>query len=211
MRQQTEHIAGWLAFHITVETAEKDKPCGHGPILQQRQRGAQIEGEKPRQTPCVPEKPHPDTRLLLRGRTENPRFLADRHGQASVCHHYGQATYGQYARALTATGAASGRIELRPLLHNAHTRTFKARADIGTAVREYAGYGRLEGLGGQALPAAVYAPLVPLLNLFMPDQKFKNKTRAGSKEIKAYDEHGVKQYFLSLFCYRKLQDGQFCV
>jgi hypothetical protein len=51
-----------------------------------------------------------------------------------------------------------------------------------------AGYDRLEGLEEQALPAAVYKPLVSLLNFFMLTQKLKSKTRAGSKEIKTYDE-----------------------
>jgi hypothetical protein len=55
-------------------------------------------------------------------------------------------------------------------------------------VREYAGYDRLEGLEEQALLAAVYRPLVPLLNFFMPTQKLKSKTRVGSKEIKVYDD-----------------------
>jgi hypothetical protein len=36
--------------------------------------------------------------------------------------------------------------------------------------------------------AAIYKPLVPLLNFFMPSQKLSSKTRAGSKEIKVYDE-----------------------
>ena len=36
--------------------------------------------------------------------------------------------------------------------------------------------------------AAVYEPLVPLLNFFMPSQKLKSKTRVGSKEIKVYDK-----------------------
>jgi hypothetical protein len=58
----------------------------------------------------------------------------------------------------------------------------------GTVVREYTGYDRLEGLEEQALLAAVYKPLVPLLNFFMPTQKLKTKTRVGSKEIKVYDE-----------------------
>ena len=58
----------------------------------------------------------------------------------------------------------------------------------GSVVREYAGYDRLEGLEEQALLAVVYKPPVPLLNFFMPAQKLKSKTRAGSKEIKACDE-----------------------
>jgi hypothetical protein len=58
----------------------------------------------------------------------------------------------------------------------------------GAVVREYAGYDRLEGAQEQALLAAVYEPLVPLLNFFMPTQKLKSKTRVGSKEIKVYDD-----------------------
>jgi hypothetical protein len=58
----------------------------------------------------------------------------------------------------------------------------------GAVVRTYAGYDRLEGSEEQALLAAVYTPLVPLLNFFMPTQKLKSKTRIGSKEIKVYDE-----------------------
>jgi transposase InsO family protein len=58
----------------------------------------------------------------------------------------------------------------------------------GAVVRTYIGYDRLEGLEEQALLAAVYRPLVPLLNFFMPTQKLKSKTRIGSKEIKVYDE-----------------------
>jgi hypothetical protein len=58
----------------------------------------------------------------------------------------------------------------------------------GAVVREYAGYDRLEGREEQTLLAAVYTPLVPLLNFFMPTQKLKSKTRVGSKEIKVYDE-----------------------
>jgi hypothetical protein len=58
----------------------------------------------------------------------------------------------------------------------------------GAVVREYVGYDRLEGLQEQALLAAVYTPLTPLLNFFMPTQKLKSKTRGGSKETKVYDE-----------------------
>jgi transposase InsO family protein len=58
----------------------------------------------------------------------------------------------------------------------------------GAVVREYVGYDRLEGMEEQALLAAVYQPLAPLLNFFMPTQKLKSKTRVGSKELKVYDE-----------------------
>jgi hypothetical protein len=142
---------------------------------------------------------------------------------------------------LTATDVASGWIELRSLLNNAQSWTFKALTDIkntvplpvlefhsdngsefinhateiwctteklpftrsrdqkkndncfveqknGAVVREYVGYDRLSGFEEQALLAAVYAPLVPLLNFFMPSRKLSGKTRIGSKEIKSYDE-----------------------
>jgi hypothetical protein len=58
----------------------------------------------------------------------------------------------------------------------------------GAVVREYVGCDRLSGFKEQALLAAVYTPLVPLLNFFMPSQKLKSKTRVGSKEIKVYDQ-----------------------
>jgi hypothetical protein len=46
--------------------------------------------------------------------------------------------------------------------------TVRVEQKNGAVVREYAGYDRLESLEEQALPAAVYKPLVPLLNFFMP-------------------------------------------
>jgi hypothetical protein len=58
----------------------------------------------------------------------------------------------------------------------------------GAVVRSYVGYDRLEGFEEQALLSAVYEPLTPLLNFFMPTQKLIKKTRIGSKEIKVYDE-----------------------
>jgi hypothetical protein len=57
----------------------------------------------------------------------------------------------------------------------------------GAVVREYAGYDRLEGSEEQALLAAIYSPLAPLLNFFMPTTKLKSKTRVGSKETRVYD------------------------
>ena len=47
-----------------------------------------------------------------------------------VRHHCGQATVGRYLHTLTATDVASGWIELRSLLNNAHKWTFEALADI---------------------------------------------------------------------------------
>jgi hypothetical protein len=50
-------------------------------------------------------------------------------------------------------------------------------------VREYSGHDQLEGHAEETLLAAVYKPMVPLLNFFMPSQKLSSKTWAGSKEI----------------------------
>jgi hypothetical protein len=58
----------------------------------------------------------------------------------------------------------------------------------GAVVREYVGYDRLEGIEEQILLSAVYKPLTPLLNFFMPTQKLKSKTRVDSKEFKVYDD-----------------------
>ena len=58
----------------------------------------------------------------------------------------------------------------------------------GAVVREYVGCDRLSGTEEQALLAAIYAPLAPLLNFFMPTRKLKSKTRIGSKAIRVYDE-----------------------
>jgi hypothetical protein len=58
----------------------------------------------------------------------------------------------------------------------------------GEREKPHIGCDRLSGFEEQALLAAVYTPLVPLLNFFMSAQKLKSKTRSGSKKIKAYDE-----------------------
>jgi hypothetical protein len=58
----------------------------------------------------------------------------------------------------------------------------------GAAVREYIGYGRLEGAALQSCLARIYRSLVSLLNFFMPTMKLESKVKIGSKEIKKYDE-----------------------
>jgi hypothetical protein len=57
----------------------------------------------------------------------------------------------------------------------------------GAVVREYIGYDRLEGESLRDRLAAVYRPLVPLLNFFMPTMKLASKVKVGSREIKKYD------------------------
>jgi hypothetical protein len=58
----------------------------------------------------------------------------------------------------------------------------------GAVVREYIGYDRLEGEVLQARLAEIYRSPVPFLNFFMSAMKLESKVKAGSKEIKKYDE-----------------------
>jgi hypothetical protein len=239
MRQQMDSIARWPAFHITGDIAEKLKKISPATIdrcLKKDKEALRIKG-KSLTKPLDSLKSRIPIRTFYSGEErKTPGFW-----QIDTVHHCGQATHGQYVHTLTATDVASGWIELRSLLNNAHSWTFKALTDIkttvplpvlefhsdngsefinnateiwcknehlpftrsrdhkkndncfveqknGAVVREYAGYDRLEGPQEQALLAAVYQPLVPLLNFFMPTQKLKSKTRVGSKEIKVYDE-----------------------
>jgi hypothetical protein len=57
----------------------------------------------------------------------------------------------------------------------------------GAVIREYTGYDRLKGETLRNRLAAIYRPLVSLLNFFMPAMKLVNKVKAGSKEIKKHD------------------------
>jgi transposase InsO family protein len=239
MRQQMKYIAGWPEFHITEETAEKLKkisPASIDRYLKKDKAALKLKGKSLT-------KPLNSLKSRIPIRTFYTGEERKRSGfwQIDTVHHCGQTTIGQYVHTLTATDVASGWIELRSLLNNAHSWTFKALSDIkntvllpilefhsdngsefinnatelwcknenlpftrsrdhkkndncfveqknGAVVREYVGYDRLSGGQEQALLAAVYTQLVPLLNFFMPTQKLKSKTRAGSKEIKVYDE-----------------------
>jgi hypothetical protein len=64
----------------------------------------------------------------------------------------------------------------------------RAHKKNGVAARQYLGRDGLEGFEERALAATVCKPPVPPLNFFMSTQKFKSKTRIGSKEIKVYDK-----------------------
>src|SRR5215471_643590 len=239
MRQQMRYIAQWPAFGITEEIAEKltsISPASIDRYLKKDKERMRLKGKSLTKPVDSLKSRIPIRTFYTSEERKKPGFW-----QIDTVHHCGQATFGQYLHTLTATEVASGWIELRPLLNNAHKWTFEALADIkssvplpvmefhsdngsefinnatelwcknsgvlftrsrdhrkndncfveqknGAVVREYVGYDRLEGLEEQALLSAVYRPLVPLLNFFMPAQKLKSKTRVGSKEIKVYDE-----------------------
>ena len=239
MRQQMACIAGWPAFHITGETAEKLRKISPATIdryLKKDKAALRLKG-KSLTKPMDSLKSRIPIRTFYSGEErKKPGFW-----QIDTVHHCGQATQGQYLHTLTATDIASGWVEPRSLLNNAQKWTFEALSGIktdallpvlefhsdngsefinnytekwckkndisftrsrdhrkndncfveqknGAVIREYVGYDRLEGLEEQALLAAIYRPLAPLLNFFMPTQKLKSKTRVGSKEVKVYDE-----------------------
>jgi transposase InsO family protein len=205
-------------------------------LSEKRQASPEAEREKPHQTIDSLK-----SRIPIRTFYSSEERIKPGFWQIDTVHHCGQATQGQYVHTLTATDVASGWIELRSLLNNAHRWTFQALSHIktttflpvlefhsdngsefinnateiwctdnnipftrsrdhkkndncfveqknGAVVRMYIGYDRLEGTQDLVSLAAVYEPLVPLLNFFMPTQKLKSKTRIGSKEIKVYDD-----------------------
>jgi hypothetical protein len=239
MRQQIQYIAQWPAFSITEEIKEKlakISPSSIDRYLKKDKEKMRLKGKSGTKPMDSLKSRIPIRTFYTSEERKKPGFW-----QIDTVHHCGQATVGQYLHTLTVTDVASGWIELRSLLNNAHKWTFEALADIkstlplpilefhsdngsefinnateawcknqglkftrsrdhkkndncfveqknGAVVREYIGYDRLEGLEELALLSAVYRPLVPLLNFFMPTQKLKSKTRIGSKEIKVYDE-----------------------
>jgi hypothetical protein len=239
MRQQMQYIAQWPAFGITGEIAEKLKkisPASIDRYLKKDKQALRLKGKSLTKPMDSLKSRIPIRTFYTSEERKKPGFW-----QIDTVHHCGQTTSGQYLHTLTATDVASGWIELRSLLNNAHKWTFQALSNIkttailpvlefhsdngsefinnateiwctdngipftrsrdhkkndncfveqknGAVVREYVGYDRLEGSQEQALLTAIYQPLVPLLNFFMPTQKLKSKTRIGSKEIKVYDK-----------------------
>ena len=239
MRQQMLYIAQWPAFGITEQIAEKLKTISPATIdryLKKDKHALRLKGRSLTKPMDSLKSRIPIRTFYTTQERKKPGFW-----QIDTVHHCAQATSGQYLHTLSATDVASGWIELRALLNNAHTWTFQALSHIassvplpilefhsdngcefinnateawctqknipftrsrenkkndncfveqknGAVVREYVGYDRLEGTEEQALLCAIYQPLVPLLNFFMPTQKLKSKTRVGSKEIKRYDE-----------------------
>ena len=239
MRQQMHFIAQWKAFGITGETAEmlkKISPATIDRYLKKDKESLRLKGKSLTKPIDSLKSRIPIRTFYTSQERKTPGFW-----QIDTVHHCGHATNGQYLHTLTATDIASGWIELRPLLNNAHKWTFEALSDInattilpilefhpdngsefinnateawckkqdirftrsrdnkkndncfveqknGAAVRQYIGYDRLEGLQEQALLKAIYDPLNPLLNFFMPTQKLLRKTRVGSKEFKVRDK-----------------------
>ncbi|MDR1149698.1 MAG: transposase [Spirochaetaceae bacterium] len=132
VRQQTEYIAGWPAFHVTEETAEKLKKTSSAAIdrhLKKDRDALRLKG-KSLAKPLASLKSRIPIRAFYSGEErKTPGFR-----QIGTVRRCGQAAYGQYILALTATGAASGWICLYSLLNKARKRTFQSLADIKASV-----------------------------------------------------------------------------
>ncbi|MDR2042128.1 MAG: DDE-type integrase/transposase/recombinase [Tannerella sp.] len=132
MRQQMPFIAQWPTFNITPHVAEKLKAISPATIdrrLKKDKEALRLKG-KSLTKPLDSLKSRIPIRTFYTGEErKQPGFW-----QIDTVHHCGQSTVGQYVHTLTATDVASGWTELRSLLNNAHSWTFKALTDIKNTV-----------------------------------------------------------------------------
>ena len=63
-----------------------------------------------------------------------------------------------------------------------------------SCVRYFVGYDRLGSAAEMEALAAIYTPLCPLLNFFIPTQKLISKKRLGSKVVKVYHKENFSPY-----------------
>jgi transposase InsO family protein len=132
MRQRMSHIAGWPAFHITPRAAEKlirISPATIDRYLRKDKQALRLRGKSlTKPLDCLKSR-IPIRTFYTAEERKTPGFW-----QIDTVHHCGNSTQGQYLHTLTATDLASGWIELRALLNNAHRWTFQALREIRTAV-----------------------------------------------------------------------------
>jgi hypothetical protein len=132
MRQQMPFIAQWPAFHITEAIAEKlmrISPASIDRYLKKDRDALRAKGKSLTKPPHSLKSRIPIRVFYTAEERNTPGFW-----QIDTVHHCGQATTGQYVHTLTATDVSSGWIELRSLLNNARSWTFKALSDIKQAV-----------------------------------------------------------------------------
>jgi transposase InsO family protein len=132
MRQQMQYIAQWPAFGITKEIAEKLKKISPATIdryLKKDKAALRLKG-KSLTKPIDSLK----SRIPIRTFYSQEERKKPGYWQTDTVHHCGQFTKGQYLHTLTATDVASGWIELRCLLNNAHKWTLEALSDIRASV-----------------------------------------------------------------------------
>jgi hypothetical protein len=128
MRSQMPFITQWLAFGITDEIAEKliqISPASIDRYLKKDKNALRLKG-KSLTKPLDSLK----SRIPIRTFYSSEERKMPGFWQIDTVHHCGQSTSGQYIHTLTATDVASGWIELRSLLNNAHKWTFEALSDI---------------------------------------------------------------------------------
>jgi len=128
MRQQMHFIAQWKAFAITEEIAEKLKKISPATIdryLKKDKESLRLKGKSLTKPIDSLKSRIPIRTFYTSQERKTPGFW-----QIDTVHHCGNATKGQYLHTLTATDIASGWIELRSLLNNAHKWTFEALSDI---------------------------------------------------------------------------------
>jgi hypothetical protein len=75
-----------------------------------------------------------------------------------------------------------------------------------SCVRNFVGYSRFSSAAERDALAAVYRPLCPLLNYFMPTQKLISKIKVGSRTKKVYDKK-VQSPYQRLLSSPDLSDG----
>jgi hypothetical protein len=130
MRQQMAYIAQWPAFGITGEIAEMLKRISSASIdryLKKDKQALRLKGKSFTKPMDSFKSRIPIRTFYTSEERKKPGFW-----QINTVHHCGQATSGQYLHTLTATDVASGWIELRSLLNNAHKWTFEALSNIKT-------------------------------------------------------------------------------
>ena len=132
MRQQMPYIVKWPAFGLSDEIAEKLKkisPASIDRYLKKDKEALRLKGKSLTKPLDSLKSRIPIRTFYTPEERKKPGFW-----QIDTVHHCGQVTSGQYLHTLTATDVASGWIELRSLLNNAHKWTFEALADIKMAV-----------------------------------------------------------------------------
>ena len=131
MRQQMPYIAQWPAFGITEGIAEKLKtisPASIDRYLKKDKAALRLKGKSLAKPLDSLKSRIPIRTFYTSEERKKPGFW-----QIDTVHHCGQTAEGQYPRTLTATGVASGWIELRSPLNSAQRRAFEAVSRIKTA------------------------------------------------------------------------------
>jgi hypothetical protein len=132
MRQQMRYIAGWPAFNITPDVAEKlttISPATIDRYLKKDRNALRLKG-KSLTSPLGSLK----SRIPIRTFYTSEERKTPGFWQIDTVHHCGQPASGRYVHTLTATDVASGWTELPSLLNNAHSWTFQALSGIRAAV-----------------------------------------------------------------------------